>query len=86
MICQGAVLNEIRTNAIKQGFADDRPGTLRVSVKLNGQTARISIEDDGPGLTDRIPGPGGLGTTLIRRLSRQVGATVAWKVQIQARA
>jgi PAS domain S-box-containing protein len=73
----GLVLNEILTNAIKHGFADGRPGTLKVSARQSEGRAAIVIEDDGPGMspTENVDG---LGRVLIKRLSRQVGARAEW--------
>lgn len=73
----GLIVNEVVTNAIKHGFAGDRPGVLDVSVVRDGATAELSVGDDGVGLS-REAKPDGLGRTLIARLSKQVGATVAW--------
>jgi PAS domain S-box-containing protein len=75
----GLVLNEILTNAIKHAYADGRTGTLLVSARAVGDQARIVISDDGPGIAGGQPAPGGLGSSLIQRLSRQVGATVQWE-------
>lgn len=74
----GLVLNEVLTNAVKHGFADGRSGVLEIAAKLDDDKAHIIIRDDGPGLDGPFPGPGGLGSTLIKRLSRQVGAEVEW--------
>lgn len=73
----GLVLNEVVTNAIKHGFADGRPGTLKVSARKSEGQVTITIEDDGPGIgsTDTVDG---LGRVLIKRLSRQVGARAEW--------
>jgi two-component sensor histidine kinase len=75
----GLVLNEVLTNAIKHGFFDGRAGTLKVSVNRCGNDAHIIIEDDGPGLDGPEPAPGGLGVTLIKRLSRQARVDVVWE-------
>jgi len=75
----GLVLNEVLTNAIKHGYPDGRPGRLEVAARGGHGEARISIRDDGPGLDMADPLPGGLGATLIRRLSKQVGADVRWE-------
>ena len=74
----GLVLNEVLTNAIKHAYADGRQGVLRAAVKQRGEMAEIIISDDGPGLPSGAPGTNGLGATLIRRLSKQIGASVAW--------
>lgn len=74
----GLVLNEVLTNAIKHAYAEERRGTLHVSAKRQEDGARITISDDGPGLSGGGPPAGGLGAALIRRLSQQAGATVQW--------
>lgn len=74
----GLVVNEILTNALKHAYAD-RGGMLKVSAKQDGGLALITIEDDGPGFEGDTPPDGGLGAVLIKRLSKQVAADVAWK-------
>jgi len=72
----GLVLNEILTNSIKHGL-DGRPGCIRLSAKKLDGKAVISIEDDGHGMAlDNQSG--GLGRTLITRLSKQAAAQVDW--------
>ena len=75
----GLVLNELLTNAIRHGFADDRGGTLSVSVRRDGERAEFVVADDGVGFGG---GDGaeddGLGRMLVKRLSRQLGAAVDW--------
>ncbi|SMF61103.1 PAS domain-containing protein [Allosphingosinicella indica] len=73
----GLILNEILTNAIKHGFANGRPGKISIAARSEGSTARVTICDDGPGL-DGAPPAGGLGAMLIKRLSKQIGASVEW--------
>ncbi len=75
----GLVLNEVLTNAIKHAYPDGRAGILEVVAELDGAQARIAIRDDGPGIEGEVPRPGGLGATLIKRLSKQVGAHVTWQ-------
>ncbi|WP_334186320.1 PAS domain-containing protein [Novosphingobium sp.] len=74
----GLVLNEVLTNAVKHAYSDGRGGTLRVAAHRDGTAARLTIADDGPGFAGDKPPGGGLGTTLINRLSKQAGATVSW--------
>lgn len=73
----GLVVNEVITNAIKHGFADGRPGILRVSARTVGGGATIMVRDDGHGMAEPQP-MAGMGRSLITRLSRQVGASAAW--------
>jgi two-component sensor histidine kinase len=74
----GLVLNEILTNAIKHAYKDGRAGTLTVSTRTEESKAVIVIADYGPGIVASPPPSDGLGVTLIKRLSRQVGASVIW--------
>ena len=74
----GLVLNEVVTNAIKHAYADGRSGTLTISAAVANDNAKIIVADDGPGFVDGPDHEGGMGRTLITRLSRQVGATTEW--------
>lgn len=72
----GLILNEILTNAIKHGL-DGKGGTILLSAVNGNHASVISIEDDGHGIVlDKSDG--GLGKTLITRLSKQAEAKVAW--------
>ena len=73
----GLALNEIVTNAVKHGFADGRVGRLALRVHADGTNATIEVADDGPGMPDHKTA-GGLGRTLINRLSKQFGGSAAW--------
>ena len=73
----GLILNELFTNAIKHAFADGRSGTISLSTMTTNGDARISISDDGPGMSnDRTTS--GLGLTLMKRLSKQTGTEFKW--------
>jgi PAS domain S-box-containing protein len=75
----GLVINEVVTNAVKHAYADGRPGRVRVEARRDGDRAIITVADDGPGMPPPSSGGAdGLGSRLIRRLSRQVGAETAW--------
>ena len=73
----GLILNEALTNAIKHAFADGRSGTLSVVTEANGSTGTIRICDDGPGIPAAIR-TRSIGTSLITRLAKQVGAEAVW--------
>jgi PAS domain S-box-containing protein len=49
----GLVLNELITNAFKYAFPDGS-GALRCRVDRQGESMRIEVADDGPGLPDRV--------------------------------
>lgn len=72
----GLVLNEILTNAIKHGLGDGRAGTISIKGGCDGDTATISVEDNGVGMPSAPPT--GLGRTLINRLAKQTEAVVVW--------
>jgi PAS domain S-box-containing protein len=72
----GLILNEILTNAIKHGL-DGIGGSIRLSAVKCKDASVISIEDDGHGIVLNKSN-GGLGKTLISRLSKQADAKVAW--------
>jgi two-component sensor histidine kinase len=46
----GIVVTELVTNSIKYAFPDDRRGRIAVALRVEGNRAVISIEDDGIGL------------------------------------
>ena len=72
------MLNEILTNAVKHAFANGRPGVLSVSSHVKGDTARIVIADDGPGMNVGKSLSNGLGATLMTRLARQAQARITF--------
>lgn len=76
----GLLINEVLVNAIKHGYADGRTGTITVTMRPTGNGgAVLSIQDDGVGAGHGPSQPtagGGVGSRIIRTLSRQLGATV----------
>ena len=45
----GLIVNEVVTNAFKHAFANRMDGRLLVGLSVEGKTARLVIEDNGPG-------------------------------------
>lgn len=71
----GLIINEAITNSIKYAFPGGRQGKIRVKFyKLCNNTFRLSIEDNGVGLSDNIDiyNTNTLGFNLIRGLSNQL--------------
>jgi two-component sensor histidine kinase len=66
------IASEALTNAMKYAFPDDRPGTIRVVCRTEGETATLTISDDGIGFaaTSR---EGALGLRLVRTLAKAIG-------------
>ncbi|WP_328702859.1 sensor histidine kinase [Arenibaculum pallidiluteum] len=71
----GLLVNELVTNALKHAFPGQRPGRVTVSLRNEGQGMVLRIADDGIGCDGASPS-GGIGSTLVRILARQVGGTV----------
>ncbi len=71
----GLILNELITNALKHGFAGDRSGTIRVSVRcLRPAELTLEVSDDGVGLPAGFDPreSASLGLTITRRLASQL--------------
>jgi two-component sensor histidine kinase len=69
------ILNELVTNALKHAFSDRHSGRLGVELSLDtGGLVRLSVWDDGPGLTDKaaLSGVTSLGMELVRVLVDQL--------------
>jgi PAS domain S-box-containing protein len=71
----GLILNELLTNALKYAYPSGGPGEIRVALEAEGGFLALRVEDDGAGFApgfDLAASPG-LGMTLVRMLSEQVG-------------
>jgi len=73
------ILNELLSNALKHGFPDGRPGTIRVRVDSNGQESILYVGDDGVGLRQgrNREASSSLGLQLVHALADQLGGNVA---------
>jgi PAS domain S-box-containing protein len=74
----GLIVNELVTNAIKHGFAGDRGGVVEVRFERLGETYRLSVRDDGPGLVadGQAVLREGLGMQLINGFVRRIRGTL----------
>jgi len=72
------VFNELVTNALKHAFPDRRAGRITVEIATAHDQLRITVADDGAGLSDQPTGPGSFGRRLIDALVQQLGATATW--------
>jgi PAS domain S-box-containing protein len=72
------MMNELVTNALKHGFAGERPGRLALSLKrVNGHCV-IRVDDDGVGMARAGESRGAFGKTLVESLGRQMRASTHW--------
>jgi two-component sensor histidine kinase len=46
----GLILNELVSNSLKEAFRDGREGTLRISLKTDGNRVELEVADNGIGL------------------------------------
>lgn len=75
----GLIITELVINAIKYAFPDHKPDA-RISVRYerDDKDWKLTVSDNGVGLAGAatIAGETGLGTTIVKALAKQLGATV----------
>lgn len=69
----GLVLNELLTNALKHAFPGGRRGLVRVSLRREGESVRLEVQDDGVGFGAGACRQGSLGMELVSALAEQLG-------------
>jgi PAS domain S-box-containing protein len=70
----GLVLSEIITNAFRHGFSEKEAGTLVIELVRDGAEARLSVHDDGRGITpEEWPHPNSLGSKIVLELLDRLG-------------
>jgi two-component sensor histidine kinase len=79
----GLIVNEAVTNALKHAFPGERPGSVTVRLRRQGERGlRLEIADDGVGLPVADAGAAGSGgTRLIGVLARQLSGHAAWQAR-----
>ncbi|HZF74665.1 MAG TPA: PAS domain-containing protein, partial [Acetobacteraceae bacterium] len=76
----GLVANELVMNAVKHAYPPGHPGLVRVVLEQRSDDIVLRVADNGVGLGGAAAsGRHGLGTTLVRTLTRQIGATFSTK-------
>ncbi len=76
----GLIANELVVNALKHAFPDGRPGRVTVTLREEAGAVALAVADDGVGCAGRLPS-GGVGSTLVAALARQVGGTLSYEVE-----
>jgi len=76
----GVIVNELITNACKYAYAPEDPGEVRVILIREGEAAlRLTVEDDGRGLTDGgAPEGTGLGARVLRAMAESLGSQLEY--------
>ena len=74
----GLIVTELVINALKHAFRDDQGGLILVEYRIDPDDGWIlSVADDGSGMPAKTATTkGGLGSTVIEALARQLGARV----------
>jgi two-component sensor histidine kinase len=74
------IANELITNAIKHAFIGRDRGTITIDLDTSTSgRVRLQVADDGVGgvTAETFGGSGSLGSTIVRRLVRQIGGVLA---------
>ncbi|MGM0547413.1 MAG: two-component regulator propeller domain-containing protein [Bacteroidota bacterium] len=78
----GLILNEVVSNAFEHAFADQKEGTIDISIQLtNQQQVTIKVQDNGKGLPEGFETNQheSLGLTLVETLGTQLMGDVRWE-------
>jgi len=75
-VSMGLITTELVINALKHAFPGGAKGTIVVSFASSASAWRLSVADDGVGISSRLPeapARSGLGTSIVEALTRQLG-------------
>lgn len=75
----GVVFEELLTNIMKYAFPADSGGKIRIIFEKTGDTARLTVRDNGKGIPEKLNEAEGFGITIVRILSEQLEAEFAMK-------
>ena len=78
-VSMGLITTELVINALKHAFPDGAKGTIVVGFESTASAWRLSVSDDGVGISGRLPDAPvriGLGTSIVEALTRQLGGRV----------
>jgi chemotaxis protein methyltransferase CheR len=78
-VSMGLIVTELVINALKHAFPNGGEGTIMVRFESSATSWRLSISDNGVGMTTSLtepPAKSGLGTSIIEALTRQLNGRV----------
>ena len=78
-VSMGLITTELVINAMKHAFPVGAPGAIVVRYASEAGAWRVSVSDDGVGMSTALSAPaprGGLGTSIVEALTRQLGGRV----------
>jgi len=76
----GLVVNELLDNAARHAYGQG-PGVIELTLECPEGAAecQLAVADQGPGLPEgTLPATGGMGTMIVKALTRQLGGTLAF--------
>lgn len=83
----GVIVNELVSNACKYAYPADTAGEVRISLKPEGETLVLRVEDDGPGFDPAAPATGtGLGGRIIKAMAGSLKSRLEYEPGPGARA
>jgi PAS domain S-box-containing protein len=76
----GLILNELITNSLKYAYPGHGPGLIHIDLDRSGDSVALGVSDDGPGLPEGFDpnSSGGLGWSLIRMLTEEIGGELSF--------
>ena len=80
-VSMGLIATELVINALKHAFPDGREGAVIVRYEASATNWRLSVSDNGVGISaplEGVPIRGGLGTSIVEALTRQLGGRVTF--------
>jgi chemotaxis protein methyltransferase CheR len=78
-VSMGLIATELVMNALRHAFPGTGTGDIVVGFESNATVWRLSVSDNGVGITTRLPQMGariGLGTSIVEALTRRLGGQV----------
>ena len=69
------ILHELLTNCFEHAFPDERPGSIRITLKSTVGGAELAVIDDGVGLPVGRAAMQSFGFSVVNRLASQLGGT-----------
>jgi two-component system CheB/CheR fusion protein len=75
----GLIVNELLTNTVKYAFKNRQDGFIKIETLVVDQTAFVSVEDNGNGISDSIDfeSSTGFGLKLVKMLSKHLSGKIA---------
>jgi len=77
----GMIMNELVTNAMKYAFREREDGRFFVRVNRQGETVRVVVQDNGPGLAEAFKEEllSGFGLDMVQALTEQLGGQIRFE-------